>query len=66
VVSFTSWPLYLQGKSPWYPLDRRSGGLQSWSGCGSKEKKSMPLLGAKQKCVKQVKKEDITEETGRR
>jgi hypothetical protein len=23
VVSFTSRPLYLQGKSPWYPFDRR-------------------------------------------
>jgi hypothetical protein len=23
VVSFTSLPLYPQGKSPWYPLDRR-------------------------------------------
>jgi hypothetical protein len=22
VVSFTPRPLYLQGKSPWYPLDR--------------------------------------------
>jgi hypothetical protein len=25
VVSFTPHPLYLQGKSPWYPLDRRMG-----------------------------------------
>jgi len=23
VVSFTIWPLYPQGRSPWYPLDRR-------------------------------------------
>jgi hypothetical protein len=23
VVSFTPGPLYSQGKSPWYPLDRR-------------------------------------------
>jgi len=23
VVSFTPWPLCPQGKSPWYPLDRR-------------------------------------------
>jgi len=29
VVSFTPRPLYLQGKSPWYPLDRRLGGPQS-------------------------------------
>jgi hypothetical protein len=25
------WPLYPQGKSPWYPLDRRLGGPQSRS-----------------------------------
>jgi hypothetical protein len=29
VVSFTPWPLYPQGKSPWYPLDKRMGGPQS-------------------------------------
>jgi hypothetical protein len=23
VASFTPWPLYLQGKNPWYPLYRR-------------------------------------------
>jgi len=28
VVSITPWPLYSQGKSPWYPLDRRLGGPQ--------------------------------------
>jgi len=28
------------GKSPHYPLDRRLGGPQSWSGWGGKEKKS--------------------------
>jgi hypothetical protein len=32
MVSFTPQPLYPQGKSPWYPLDRRLGGPQSWSG----------------------------------
>jgi hypothetical protein len=31
-------PLYPQGKSPWYPLDRRLGGPQSWSGRGAEEK----------------------------
>jgi hypothetical protein len=45
VVSFTPRPLYLQGKSPWYPLDRRLGGPQSWSGRGGEEKNSQPLLG---------------------
>jgi len=29
VVSFTPRPLYPQGKSPWYPLDRRLGDPQS-------------------------------------
>jgi len=31
-------PLYPQGKSPWYPLDRRLGGPQSRSGRGGEEK----------------------------
>jgi hypothetical protein len=39
VVSFTPRPLYLQGKSPRYPLDRRLGGTQSRSGRGGEEKK---------------------------
>jgi hypothetical protein len=29
-----------QGKSPWYPLDRRMGGSQSRSGRGGEEKNS--------------------------
>jgi hypothetical protein len=33
-------PLYLQGKSPWYPLDRRLSGSQSRSGCSGEEKNS--------------------------
>jgi hypothetical protein len=45
VVSFTLRPLYLQGKSPWYPLDRRLGVPQSHSGHGGEEKNSQPLLG---------------------
>jgi hypothetical protein len=32
VVSFTSRPLYPQGDRPWYRLDRRLSGPQSWSG----------------------------------
>jgi hypothetical protein len=32
VVSFTPQPLNPWGKRPWYPLDRRLGGPQSWSG----------------------------------
>jgi hypothetical protein len=45
VVSFTPRPLYPQGKSPWYPLDRRLGGPQSLSGLGGEEKNSQPLPG---------------------
>jgi hypothetical protein len=45
MVSFTPRPLYPQGKSPWYPLDRRLGGPQSRSGRGSEEKNSQPLPG---------------------
>jgi hypothetical protein len=42
VVSFTPPPLYPQGKSPGYPLDRRLGGPQSRSGRGGEEKNSQP------------------------
>jgi hypothetical protein len=45
VVSFTPRPLYPQGKSPWYPLDRRLGGPQSRSGRGGEEKNSQPPPG---------------------
>jgi len=45
VVSFTPRPLYPQGKSPWYPLDRRLGGPQSHSGHGGEEKNSQLLPG---------------------
>jgi hypothetical protein len=34
-----------QGKSPWYPLDRRLGGPPSRSGRGSEEKNSQALPG---------------------
>jgi hypothetical protein len=42
VVNFTTLPLNPQGKSPWYPLDRRLGGPQSRSGRGGEEKNSQP------------------------
>jgi hypothetical protein len=45
VVRFTPRPLYLQEKSPWYPLDRRLGGPQSRSEYGGEEKNSQPLPG---------------------
>jgi hypothetical protein len=44
-VIFTLQPLYVQGKSPWYPLDRRLDGLQSRSGRGGEEKNSQPPPG---------------------
>jgi hypothetical protein len=34
-----------QKKSPWYPLDRRLGGLQSRSGRGGEEKNPQPPPG---------------------
>jgi hypothetical protein len=47
VVTFMPRPLYPQGKSPWYPLDRRLAGPQSQSGQGGEEKYFQPLLGLK-------------------
>jgi len=41
LVSFMPWLLYLQGKNPWHPLDRRLGGLQSQFGHGGEEKNSL-------------------------
>jgi len=37
--------LHALGKNPWYPLDRRLGWPQSWSGLGGKEKKLLTLPG---------------------
>jgi hypothetical protein len=45
VVSFTHWPLYSQGRSSRYPLDRRLGEPQSRSGPGGEEKNSQPPPG---------------------
>jgi len=42
VVSFMPHLLYSQGKNPWYLLDMRLGGPQSWSGHGGEEKNSQP------------------------
>jgi len=47
VVGFMLLPLYTQGKSPWYPLERRLGGPQSWYGCSGVQKNSQPLLKLK-------------------
>jgi hypothetical protein len=40
LVSFRPWPLYLWGKSPWYPLEGWLGGIQSRSGRGGEDRKS--------------------------
>jgi len=45
VVGFTPQPLYSQGKSLWYPLDRRLRLPQSWSGRGGEEKNSQSQPG---------------------
>jgi hypothetical protein len=53
-VSFTSLPLYPQGKSPWYPLDRRLGGPQSRSGRGGEKKNSQSLPGLEPPIIQPV------------
>jgi hypothetical protein len=54
MVSFTPRPLYLQGRSPRYPLDRRLGGPQSRSGHGGEEKNSQPLLELESSIIQPV------------
>jgi hypothetical protein len=54
VASFTPRPLYSQGKTPWYPLDRTLGGPQSRSGYGGKDKNSQPLPGLEPPIMKTV------------
>jgi hypothetical protein len=51
VVIFIPRPLYPQGNSPWYPLDRRLGGPQSRSGRGGEEKNFQLLLYVYNKCA---------------
>jgi hypothetical protein len=38
-------PRFTPGKDPWYPLDKRLGGPQSWSGHRGQRKNPLPLLG---------------------
>jgi hypothetical protein len=45
VVTFTDRPLYLRGKSPRYPLDRRLGEPQSRSECRGTEKNLFSPVG---------------------
>jgi hypothetical protein len=46
--------LHQQGKSPWYPLDRTLGGLQSRSGRGGEEENSQPLQGLEPPIIQPV------------
>jgi hypothetical protein len=47
-------PLYLRGKSPRYPVDKRLDGLRSRSGRGGVEKNSQPLPGLKPPIIQTV------------
>jgi hypothetical protein len=53
--------LYLQGKSPWYLLDRRLGGPQSPSGRGGEEKNFQPLPGREPPVIQPVAQRYTTE-----
>jgi hypothetical protein len=61
LVSFKTQPFYPQEKSPWYPLDRGLGGLQSWSGHGDEEKNSQPLLGLEPLIIQPIAQHYTTE-----
>jgi hypothetical protein len=50
-----------QGKSFWYPLDRRLGGPQSRPGRGGEEKNSQPLLGLEPPIIQPVAQRYTTE-----
>jgi hypothetical protein len=61
VVSFTPRPLHPQGKSPWYPLDRRLGDPYGRSGHGGEEKNSQPLPGLEHSVIQSVAQSYTTE-----
>jgi hypothetical protein len=61
VVSFTPGRFIPQGKSPWYPFDRKLGGPQSQSGRGGEEKNSQPQPGLELRIIQAVSKRCITE-----
>jgi hypothetical protein len=54
VVSFTLQPLYPQGKSSWYPLDRMLGEPQSRSRRGAEKKNTRPLPGLEPPIIQPV------------
>jgi hypothetical protein len=49
------------GKSPWYPLERRLGGLQSQSGRGGEEKNFQYLPGLEPPVIQSVAQRYTTE-----
>jgi hypothetical protein len=61
VISFTPRPLYLQRKSPWYPLDRRLDGPQSRSGRCGEEKNFQALPGLEPSIIQLVAQRYTTE-----
>jgi hypothetical protein len=63
VVNITPRPLYPEGKSPWYSLDRRLGGLRSRSGHGGEETNSQPLPGLEPTIIQSVAQRYTTEQS---
>jgi hypothetical protein len=61
VVSFTPRSLYPQGKSSWYPLDKRLGGPESRSERGGEEKNSQSLPRLEPPIIQPVAQRYITE-----
>jgi hypothetical protein len=55
------WLLHPQGKSPWYPLERRLCGPQSQSGHGGEEKNSQTLPRIKPPMIQPVAQRYTTE-----
>jgi hypothetical protein len=53
--------IYPQGKSSWYPLDRRLGGPQSRFGHGGEEKYSQPMPGFEPAIIPPVTQRHTTE-----
>jgi hypothetical protein len=56
-------PLCPQGKSPWYPFDRRLCGPQSRNGRGGEEKNSRPPPGTEPPIIQPVAQRYTTELT---
>jgi hypothetical protein len=61
VVSLMFRPLYPQGKSCWYPVDRRLGGPQGRSEGGGEKKNYQPLPGLEPPILLPVAQRRITE-----